>query len=130
MDLSEFGKMLLVLCGGLITLAEAGKVVYNMVKPGLSLKKRVEKLEEITPDDISERVRRLEEAADPDIKTRIERIEGKLDADYRAIEKIHSLQAGLCNAIISIIDHEITGDHIQALEEKKDDLLARLANNF
>lgn len=46
MDITEFGKMLLVLCGGLITLAEAGKVIYNMAKPGLSLKKRVEVLED------------------------------------------------------------------------------------
>lgn len=130
MDLSEFGKMLLVICGGLITLAEAGKVVYNMVKPGLSLKKRVEKLEEITPDDISERVRRLEEKADPNINDRINRIENKLDDDYQSLKKLHDLQTGLCDAIIALIDHEITGDHVQVLEEKKGKLLGILASNY
>lgn len=58
MDITEFGKMLIVLCGGLITLAEAGKVLYNMAKPGLSLKKRVEKLEENSDPGIKDRIER------------------------------------------------------------------------
>lgn len=114
MDITEFGKMLVVLCGGIITLAEAGKVIYNMAKPGLSLKKRVEKLEEVS---------------DPGIKDRIDSLEHKADADYKAIMKLHDLNAGMCQAIIALMNHEIDGNHIDGLKKRRDDLIEMLTES-
>lgn len=114
LELTEFGKMLLVLCGGIITLAEAGKVIYNMAKPGLSLKKRVEKLEEVS---------------DPGIKDRIDSLEHKADADYKAIMKLHDLNAGMCQAIIALMNHEIDGNHIDGLKKRRDDLIEMLTES-
>lgn len=130
MDLMNFADTFLKICGGISVIGGAGAIIWRCVSPAISLKERVEKLEEITPTDIDERVRKLEEKADPNIHDRINRIENKLDDDYQSLKKLHDLQTGLCDAIIALIDHEITGDHVQVLEEKKGKLLGILASNY
>lgn len=97
MDITEFGKMLLVLCGGLITLAEAGKVIYNMAKPGLSLKKRVEVLE------------------DHDKR------------DYKALKDIADRDALILEALITMLDSQITGNNTEQLKKTREKLIAHLA---
>lgn len=99
MKLTEFGEVLIVLCGGVITLAEVGKVVYNMLKPGLSLKKRVEVLE------------------DHDRR------------DYEALKGIADRDALILEALITMLDSQITGDNVEELKKTRKKLVAHLAQN-
>lgn len=126
----NFADTFIKICEAIAVLGAAGAIIWRCISPAVKLNDRVEKLEEITPPDIDERVRKLEEKADPNIHDRINRIENKLDDDYQSLKKLHDLQTGLCDAIIALIDHEITGDHVQVLEEKKGKLLGILASNY
>lgn len=99
MELAEFGKWLIVGCGGLITLAEAAKVIYNMAKPGLSLKKRVEVLE------------------DHDKR------------DYKALKDIADRDALILEALITMLDSQITGNNTDQLKKTREKLITHLAQN-
>lgn len=49
--------------------------------------------------------------------------------DYQAILDMKSMQSSMCQALIAIIDHEITGNHIDGLKNTKKDLIKQLTEH-
>lgn len=114
MDLMNFADTFLKICGGISVIGGAGAIIWRCVSPAVKMKDRVERLEEI---------------ADPGLKDRIESLEDKADKDYKAILKLHELQAGMCQGIIAIMNHEIDGNHIEGLKKRRDDLIEMLTES-
>ncbi len=100
MDLMEFGKVFLEICGGITLIGGTAKVVYGAIKPGLSLKKRVEVLE------------------DHDKR------------DYEALKGIADRDALILEAMITMLDCQITGgNNVDELKKTREKLIAHLAQN-
>lgn len=97
MEFSEFIQYFLEICGGITLIGGTAKVIYSAAKPGLSLKKRVEVLE------------------DHDRR------------DYEALEGIADRDALILEALITMLDSQITGDNVEELKKTKTKLVAHLA---
>lgn len=99
MDFSEFAQYFLEICGGITLLGGTAKVIYSAIKPGLSLKRRVEVLEEHD--------RR----------------------DYDALKGIADRDALILEALITMLDNQITGNNTEQLKKTREKLIAHLAQN-
>lgn len=99
MDLMEFGKVFLEICGGITLIGGTAKVIYSAMKPGISLKKRVEVLE------------------DHDKR------------DYKALKDIADRDALILEALITMLDSQITGNNTEQLKKTKEKLITHLAQN-
>ncbi len=89
MDLTEFAKIFLEICGGITLVGGTAKVVYSAVKPGISLKKRVEVLE------------------DHDRR------------DYEALKGIADRDALILETLITMLDSQITGNNTEELKKQR-----------
>lgn len=99
MDIMEFTKAFLEICGGITLIGGTAKVIYSAVKPGISLKKRVEVLE------------------DHDKR------------DYKALQSIADRDALILEALITMLDSQITGNNTDQLKKTREKLIAHLAEN-
>ncbi len=99
MGFSEFAQYFLEICGGITLLGGTAKVIYSALKPGLSLKRRVEVLEEHD--------RR----------------------DYDALKGIADRDALILEALITMLDSQITGNNTEQLKKTREKLIAHLAQN-
>lgn len=99
MDLMEFGKVFLEICGGITLVGGTAKVIYDALKPGLSLKKRVEVLENHDK------------------------------RDYEALQGIAERDALIMEALITMLDSQITGNNTDQLKKTREKLIAHLAQN-
>lgn len=96
----EFGKTFLALCGAFAVLVETGRLIYGLIKPGLSIKRRVEVLE------------------DHDKR------------DYEALKGIADRDALILEALITILDSQITnGNNVDELKKTREKLIAHMAKN-
>lgn len=93
MTVAEVINRILSVCGGISIIGGALAVLWKWVRPVIKLKSRVESLEN-------------------HVKT-----------DYDTIGDIKKMQSEMCRALISIIDHNITGNHIDGLKETKKALI-------
>lgn len=99
MDITETINTILAVCGGISIIGGACAVIWKWVKPAVNFKDRIERLEE------------------------------KSDNDYEAIQRIEDMQAAMCQALIAIMDHDITGNHVEGLKKTKADLIKKLTEN-
>lgn len=93
MDAMEIINSVLAICGGISIIGGAVAVVWKWVRPAMQLKDRVDKLET------------------------------KADNDFAAINDIKTMNAATCQALIAIIDHELTGNSVEGLKKTKNDLI-------
>lgn len=89
----EIMQAILAVCGGISIIGGAGAVIVKVVKPAVSLNKRVEE------------------------------VESEAETQKKEIAELKRLQAGTIQALVAIIDHEITGNHIDGLKKTKQDLM-------
>lgn len=97
----------MVFCGYITTLGGALTIAYK----GYKASKR--------PCSINEA--RIEEHSN-DIKS----LQDKSDRDYKAITEMKEMQAAQSQALIALMDHEITGNHIDGLKRTKADLIKHI----
>jgi hypothetical protein len=88
----EFLQTLLAICGGVSIVGGAGAVMYKIIRPAVSVVKRVEALEE------------------------------KSVKDYAALTGLAKADKAICLALLAMLDHAIYGNHIDALEKAKKDI--------
>lgn len=60
---------------------------------------------------------------------KIKELNVKADKDYKAINEIKTMQSAMCQALIALIDHEITGNHVDGLKNTKKDLIKQLTEH-
>lgn len=99
MEFSEFIQYFLEICGGITLIGGTAKILYSAFKPGISLKKRVEVLE------------------DHDKR------------DYEALKGIAERDALILEALITMLDSQITGNNTEQLKKTREKLIAHLAQN-
>lgn len=59
----------------------------------------------------------------------IKDLQDKAAKDYEAIQEIKTMQAGMCQALIAMMDHQITGNHVDGLKKTKRDLIKMITEN-
>lgn len=89
----EFVNDFLAICGGISIIGGAAAVIWKWAHPAITLNKRIETLEEHAKND------------------------------YKAINDIQEMQSALCQAMVALIDHEITGNQIEGLKKTKTELI-------
>ena len=57
------------------------------------------------------------------LKERVDAIEASQEEGKKEIAEIKKLQAGTIQALVAIIDHEITGNHVDGLRKTKTDIM-------
>lgn len=95
----EVISVILEICGGISIIGGAGAIVWKLILPAVKIKKRVDQLE---------------------------RNEKK---NKETIEEVKTMQAGMCQALIAIMDHQITGNHVDGLKKTKSDLIKMITEN-
>jgi hypothetical protein len=103
--------MLAAAAGIIVVLANAGKVILNIVKPAWKLGRKVA--------DSATDVAKLDEWQGG-AETRLTALEQKSKNDFVAIQDVQKAIKVLCGAMLALLDHEITGNHIDRLEAAKE----------
>ena len=93
MDIMNALETFLAVCGGISIIGGAITMIVKFFKPAIRLKERVDAIE-------------------------ASQEEGK-----KEIAEIKKLQAGTIQALVAIIDHEITGNHVDGLRKTKTDIM-------
>lgn len=93
MTLAKIINAILSVCGGISIIGGAAAVIWKWIRPAVKLKDRVDALEK------------------------------HVKKDYDTIGEIKTMQAEMCRALIALIDHDITGNHIDGLKKTKNDLI-------
>jgi prepilin signal peptidase PulO-like enzyme (type II secretory pathway) len=86
----EFIQTILAVCGGVSIVGGAGAVVYKVIRPAVSVVKRVEVLE------------------------------AKSVKDYAALTDLAEADRAICAALLAMLDHAIYGNHVEKLEAAKE----------
>ena len=106
MDLMEFGKTFLAICGAITIIGGAAGVIYGWLKPAIKLKSRV---------------KTLEEAVDPELGKKVAKLEENVQKDMQSL---------LCQGMIAMIDNRITGNNIEGLKKTKDAMIKHLSEGI
>ena len=115
MDLMEFGKTFLAICGAITIIGGASRVIYGWVKPAIRLKSRV---------------KTLEETVDPELGKKVAKLEENVQKDYKSIQEIKDMQSLLCQGMIAMIDNRITGKNIDGLKKTKEAMIKHLSEGI
>lgn len=99
MTVAELVNMILAVCGGISIIGGAGALIWKWVRPAVKIKDRVDKLE------------------------------ANAKKDYESINDIKAMNAAMCQALIAIIDHEITGNSVDGLKKTKSNLIKLITEN-
>lgn len=88
------------ICGGIVLLCTAGEKIYHIFKPAANWKRKVDGLE-----------------AD------IEELRKHTSRDYEALEHIDEILKGIGKGQITMINHMIDGNNVEAMKKTRDDLM-------
>lgn len=99
MDITEIINSILAVCGGITIVGGAIALIIKAFKPATDLEKRVHRLEEKAA---------IQEAGLNDSK---------------------KMQAAQIQAQIAILDHMITGNHIEGMKQTRENLIRLLAES-
>lgn len=88
------------ICGGFVLLCTAGEKIYHIFKPAANWKNKVD-----------------------DMQEELEEVHSYTDRDYAALKHIDEILKGICRSQVSMINHTIDGNHVDAMKKTRDDLL-------
>lgn len=100
-------NQVMVFCGYVTTVGGALTIAYK----GYKASKRPCAVNEAKIEEHSSEIKSLQE---------------KSDRDYKAITEMKEMQAAQSQALIALMDHEITGNHIDGLKKTKADLIRHI----
>ena len=87
-------------CGGVVLLCTAGEKIYHIFKPAADWKKKI--------DNLQGEVKELREHT---------------NRDYEALQHIDEILKGIGKGQITMINHMIDGNNVEAMKKTRDDLL-------
>lgn len=88
------------ICGGIVLLCTAGEKIYHIFKPAANWKKKVDGLQE-----------------------EVKELQTHTNRDYEALQHIDEILKGIGKGQITIINHMIDGNNVEAMKKTRDDLL-------
>jgi hypothetical protein len=106
-------QTVLAAAGAVVLLANAGKAIIGVARPAWKFGRRVA--------DSAQDAEKLEEWRGK-AELRIEALEDKSRSDYAAIQDVRRAIKVLCGAMLALLDHEITGNHVERLEAAKEQI--------
>lgn len=84
---------ILAIGGAIVLIGNVAKVIYNVIKPSIDMKKRVDTLEQHDKQDL-DRIQNLEE-----------------------------LNKAQCKMLLAMIDHMIDGNHVDKMKETREHII-------
>ena len=107
MEITEFMKVLLAICGGITVLIGTGTAIYGVYnffrKPSTDNSSKIAKHEEEIKD-----------------------LQEKVQKDYESINEIKNMQTLLVKSMMELIDNRITGNNIEGLKKVKEEIVKYL----
>lgn len=88
------------ICGGIVLLCTAGEKIYHIFKPAANWKKNVDSMQ-----------------------AEIKEVRSHTDRDYAALQHIDEILKGIGKGQITMINHMIDGNNVEAMKKTRDDLL-------
>lgn len=88
------------ICGGIVLLFTAGEKIYHIFKPAANWKKKVDNMQ-----------------------AEIKELRSFTDRDYEALRHIDEILKGIGKGQITMMNHMIDGNHVEAMKKTRDDLL-------
>ena len=98
MDISW--ELIAGICGGIVLLFTAGEKIFRIFKPAANLKRKVDSME-----------------------AEIKELRSYTDRDYEALQHIDEILKGIGKGQITMMNHMIDGNHVEAMKRTRDDLL-------
>jgi len=86
--------------GGIVLLFTAGEKIYHLFKPAANWKKKVDSMQ-----------------------AEINELRSFTDRDYAALKHIDEILKGIGKGQITMMNHMIDGNHVEAMKRTRDDLL-------
>ncbi len=94
---SEFWTGLLYICGAIVTVGGAAAVIIKMAAPYKNLKARVDKHD------------------------------GLFENDNRRLKSLEDMNKSLCQAMVALLDHTVTGNSVERCRDARNKLIDYLA---
>lgn len=96
-------KLVLGICGMIAAVGGAVAIIARMFSPMKELKKRLTELEGLHKNDQKSNINRFEK-------------------DLKEIKILEESNRHICQCMVALMDHEITGNSIERLKNARDDL--------
>ena len=96
-------RMILGICGMIAAIGGAAAIIARIFAPIKEIKRRLTELEKIHKNDQKSN-------------------EEKFKEDLREIEKLEESNRHICQCMVALMDHEITGNSIERLKNARDEL--------
>ena len=97
MDVMELINAVLAICGGISIIGGAGVVICKVVRPALSMSRRLEE------------------------------VEARTERDYKELQEISQRDSLILETLSTMLDSQITGNNVEQLKEQKRKLISYLA---
>ena len=97
LDVMELINAVLAVCGGISIIGGAGVVVWKVVRPALSMSRR------------------------------LETVEARTERDYKELREISARDSLILETLSTMLDSQITGNNVEQLKEQKRKLISYLA---
>lgn len=107
----EVWQMIVAICAGLITLFTLVEKLWKYTRPVAQADKDIKG----TVQDVN-----LLKLSVDEMRKRVDKIESHQDNDLVAIRDHAQANRVVCNALLALLDHELSGNHTAQLEEAKD----------
>lgn len=102
-------KWVLAICGMIVAVGGAAAILAKLLAPIKRMEARIEALEKKHAKDQEENVE-------------------KLSQDHRDIDRLNESNRHICECMLALMDHEITGNSIERLKQARNDLNSFLIN--
>jgi hypothetical protein len=107
----ETWQIIISVCAGILTLCAVGEKIWKYTRP---VAKADEELKELAKDVP------IMKAAISEHSKRLDSIEQHQDNDVKALRDHTQVNKVVCNALLALLDHELSGNHTAQLEEAKE----------
>jgi hypothetical protein len=110
-------QTVVVICAGIIT-------VFNLIEKLWKYTRPVAKADRDIKDAVADVA--LLKSSFEGLRTRVEQVELHQSSDLKALQDHAKANKVVCNALLALLDHELSGNHTVQLEEAKEKIQSYL----
>lgn len=107
-EMDVFIKVVLAICGAVVTIDGASAVISRWLSPYKALKKKVED--------------KADKSEFEALKDEFERLKRYQTEDHDRLKGVEKGNNEICKCMLSLIDHELTGNSIDKLRKSKEEM--------
>lgn len=125
-DINLIIKVILAVCGAIVTIGGATAVISRWLSPYKALKKTIEgKADKSELEAFKGEFERLEKSDKAEIealKDEFERLKRYQTEDHERLKEVERGNNEICKCLFSLINHEVTGNGIESLKQARDEM--------